>query len=113
MFEVNITHKHYSEDIINLLCSGFEGGINYWACVVLEGGNHWYDIENPDWCVTVYDNETDDVLGKLNLAALQPGLKSMHEIAPRHYDNLLKDDCDAITGDVFIQCCLFNEIVYG
>ena len=72
-----------------------------------------YDIENPDWCVTVYDNETDDVLGKLNLAALQHGLKSMHEIAPRHYDNLLKDNCDAITGDVFIQSCLFNEIVYG
>ena len=113
MFEVSIKHKHYSEDIINLLYSGFEGGINYWASVGLEGGNHWTDIENPDWCVVVYDNETDDVLGRLNIKSLKLGIQSMANIARSHYDNFLIEDYDAETGDVFIQCCLFNELVYS
>tara|TARA_B100000945_G_C20238142_1_gene528593 strand:- start:155 stop:496 length:342 start_codon:yes stop_codon:yes gene_type:complete len=113
MFEVNIKHKHSIEDVIDLLSTGLEGGINYWASVCLEGGENYYDIKHPDWCITVYDNETDDVLGKLNMTSLQSGLESMSNIARSHYNNFLIEDCDAETGDVFIQCCLFNELVYG
>ena len=113
MFEVNITHKHTTVDIIDLLSTGLEGGINYWASVYLEGGKSYYDIENPDWCIAVYDNETDDILGKLNLASLQSGLQTMSNISISHYNNFVRENFDSETGDVFIQCCLFNEVIFG
>jgi len=37
----------------------------------------------------------------------------MAEKYPRHFHNFLEENDDAETGDVFIQCCLFGEIVYG
>ena len=113
MFEVSIKHKHSTEDVIDLLSTGLEGGINYWASVCLKGGESYYDIEHPDWCIDVYDNETDDFLGKLNMTSLQSGLQSMSNISMSHYNNFLRENFDAETGDVFIQCCLFNELVYG
>jgi len=32
---------------------------------------------------------------------------------PRHFADFLKEDYDETTGDVFLQCCLFGEVIYG
>ena len=32
---------------------------------------------------------------------------------PRHFANILNENDDAETGDVFLQCCLWGDIVYG
>jgi hypothetical protein len=50
---------------------------------------------------------------KLDLEALQRGVKVMHEKYPRHYADALSENDDAITGDVFLQCCLFGDAIYG
>ena len=45
--------------------------------------------------------------------AVQRGLQTMAEKYPRHWGDFIRENEDAITGDVFIQCCLLGEVVYG
>lgn len=44
---------------------------------------------------------------------IQAGLNVMMEKYPTHFANFLNDNTDAITGDVFLQCCAFGEVIYG
>lgn len=32
---------------------------------------------------------------------------------PRHWADVLAENDDATTGDVFLQCCLFGECIFG
>lgn len=50
---------------------------------------------------------------RLDLTSLARGLQIMHDKYPRHYGNFAAENDDAETADVFLQCCLFGEIVYG
>lgn len=49
----------------------------------------------------------------LNKAAVERGLGVMFQKYPHHYADFQKDTGDAITGDVFLQCALLGECVYG
>lgn len=121
--------------IADLLCSAMEGGIGYWARID--------KYKEPSQPVDLKPFEDDSVIGKtvyphihypltpdgaviikdvegnenkkytLNMKAIKKGLNIFAEKCPRHFGNWLSEDDDAITGDVFVQCCLFGEIVYG
>jgi hypothetical protein len=49
----------------------------------------------------------------LDREALHKGLKVMAEKFPRHFSDMMRQNDDAITGDVYLQCCLFGDVVYG
>lgn len=49
---------------------------------------------------------------RLNLKTIKKGLQVFAEKYPAHFADLVNDKTDAITGDVFLQCCVFGEIVY-
>ncbi len=124
-----------NEKIKGLLCSGFEGGINYWAQIdgyryakglkhsdFQEGGkfqiqgNYWHPCQIiplvEDCAVIIMDTEQVK-RHTLNLKAIHKGLDVMCKEYPKHFGDFLSDNGDATTGDVFIQCCLFGKIVYG
>ena len=113
MIEVTFVHKHSEERIIDLLCAGLEGGIFYWSTVSLGGGNDWYDIKNPEWKIIIDDIEQDVKGLELNFEKLKTGFNIMSKNFVNHYKNFLEEDEDAITGDVFVQCCLFKDVIYG
>lgn len=114
--------------IADLLCSGFEGGISYWAYIVgdrkprsvVDLGPRWDDGIFPHvhfplsrgGAVTVCDLQTEKK-HTLDLGAIRRGLRVMAEKFPRHFGDWLAENDDATTGDVFIQCCLLGDIVYG
>jgi hypothetical protein len=50
---------------------------------------------------------------RLDRQAIQDGLQVMATEYPRHWGNFVGQQDDAETGDVFLQCCLFGEIVFG
>ena len=59
---------------------------------------------------------------RLDLAAIQRGLALMAAGGPEgkkwdckgsHFADWLNEDDDATTADVFIQCCVLGDIVYG
>lgn len=50
---------------------------------------------------------------RLDLESIKSGIQTMASKYPRHYSDFVSENDDAITGDVFLQCCVFGEIVYG
>lgn len=66
---------------------------------------------NPDSGSPSAEVHTLSWFGDLN--SIQNGLKVMAEKAPSHFGDFMDDTHDAITADVFLQCCLLGEIVYG
>lgn len=126
----------------NLLCAAFEGGSNYWGYCIesatypkgfkmedfREGGkaqpknpdgsenyHHWSTlIPTMGGSLKITCDDMDDA--ELNAASIQHGWAVMKEKYPRHWANAMDDDGsngDAETGDAFLQCCLFGEIVFG
>ena len=67
--------------------------------------------------VKIYDRLCDvDSLVRsiyLNDSNLQQGLAIMAEHYPHHFNNFIEENEDAITGDVFLQCVVFGEVIYG
>ena len=123
--------------LADLLCEGFEGGVGYWAQIVnwdkppeltftidkLSGDKDPHVYKHIDYPLNaggaVYikvvdaDDTDTDIVYKLDYEACMRGLKVMQEKAPRHFANWIAENDDSETGDVFIQCALLGDIVYG
>lgn len=106
--------------IEDLLINAFECGCSYWldSAVPLTLG------QRLDYTAVVAGtqelecalNDPEDVKGGLpilNREQLLKGLQLMAEKAPRHFANILSEDDDAETADVFLQFVLIGEIMYG
>ncbi len=66
--------------------------------------------------IKIAGDEDDKDNGKeytLDLKEIKYGLTCMSKRYPSHYGDFLNENEDATTGDVFLQCCLFGEIIYG
>lgn len=125
MFQVEVTHKFTAEQIDDLLTCAFEGGSNYWYCIkrTVEPTEITYKIQsyltpalNPGGSLVIVDREDDHETAKeyfLNLETIQKGLELMAKEYPYHMKNFIEENEDAETGDVFLQLCLFGEIVFG
>lgn len=114
----------------DLLCCAFEGGSNYWYRIdefSYPAGMSRKDVEFPHLAVpflkggsllisTGGDHQNPnrkDGKWTLNHAALVKGWKLMHDEAPQHYGNAISENSDAETGDVYLQLCLFGEVIFG
>jgi len=71
--------------------------------------------------ITVYDSESinfdtgeyEVVLGVLNRETMERGLQLMQDNSPRHFNNLVTGNHDAITSDVMMQYMVMGEVVFG
>lgn len=134
-----VTTKAYitPEDIADLMVTAIEGGSGYWLGgmrkVTTPTDWHrkdddmpWYsdpDFWAGDFCVAVrtvdYDpvprDDRDPIEREQHLtpAKITAGLQIMADEYPDHFADLLQDNVDAATADVFLQCCVLGEIVYG
>jgi hypothetical protein len=50
---------------------------------------------------------------QLNLKSISEGLNVMATHCPRHFADFLNEAADVVTAGVFLQCCLFGELIYG
>jgi hypothetical protein len=125
---VAVKHSISLERISDLLCSAFEGGSNYWYVIneFVEPKALTFRTDkdqvyrhldyplNEGGALVVGDMEDEDSEDKrLDLEAIERGLKIMAEKYPRHMMDFINENEDADTGDVFLQCCLFGEAIYG
>jgi hypothetical protein len=132
-FDVQTVTKVSTKRILDLIVTAFEGGSNYWIEEVLsnppagtkyedykEGGKHAATEYYPAYQVlpfvggslTVIDNE-DGTKYCLNSAAIADGLQLMATKYPRHWNDFINENDDASTADVFLQCAILGEIVFG
>jgi hypothetical protein len=63
------------------------------------------------------DNELNDgeepTKYHLTMNNVRKGLELMRDQYPRHYADLVEEQDDAITGDVWLQLATFGELIYG
>lgn len=72
-------------------------------CIVMRGGRIAFtDVED--------DKPTPHYLDK---GALERGVDAFIEKCPSAFADYLNENADSITDNLFIQCCLFGEVVYG
>ena len=122
---IQITHN----DIAGLLCTALEGGSGYWARAELAytptdadmkdsetygdwAGFAFYMVNHPDFKFTINDLEEEESY-TLTLETLKKGLKVMATKYSRHFDDFINENDDADTGDVFLQCAVFGDVIYG
>lgn len=116
---MKITHTTEIEEerIDDLLTSAFEGGSNYWYQIdnqttPFEGfaGEAW---RQPGG-ILIKDMENEADPGKvLDAEAVERGLQLMADKFPSRWADFITENDDAETGDVFLQLCLFGEVIYG
>jgi hypothetical protein len=129
--KVTIKKEVSLEILFNLLTAAFEGGSNYWvgfADVTSHpkhedrykndlGGCWVQDIPlSPGGELMICDSEDEGKRYPLNLETLQKGIQVMAEKYPKEFVAAmdLENGCgDADTGDCFLQCCCFGEVIYG
>lgn len=118
--------------VSDLLTSALEGGSNYWYTIEKaqkpktwsyssfepKGKPSPYTVDiplNKGGVLFISDMEGDDEkkLYRLDLKAIKRGLQVMASNEPKHWGDFMSENDDAITGDVFLQCCLFGEVIYG
>ena len=120
--EVEVSAVRMSE----LLCCALEGGSNYWYLIELADKNDAeFMHEAPmkggwiEFSAMGDDGEFGDFwFGgcnrfRLDWDSMIKGLKVMAAKYPEHMRNFLDENDDAETGDVFLQCCLWGEVVFG
>lgn len=122
--EVEISNNQ----IAGLLVTAFEGGTNYWARIYCDTTDAPFpsDMNADDWkafrhawaplaeggSILVHDEVEDNGKPlKLDLAAIKRGLPLF--LATPHGADFLSESYDATTGDVFVQYCLFGDVIYG
>lgn len=110
--------KAYKSDEQKGLFADCEYCENKWAKALMEGkGVVVYDC---------YDENLDDEFPwdtpktfpnsakhRITISDVQKGLELMRDQYPRHYADLVEENDDAITGDVWLQLAVFGELIYG
>jgi hypothetical protein len=109
------------DKIAMLLSAAWEGGSNYWARA--EGTPYSWtpDAAKPEWRlelpVTVIDCEEGSNKHALDEAAIQRGISLAYKfpavLAALTADGHGSLSWDAADADVFLQLCLFGEVLYG
>lgn len=127
-----------SDQVRDLLVTAFEGGSNYWYAD-LEPGRKPTSPDSTDYgswpavypttggSVMFADAEdayhgsdgkpfvSTDAKGRyvLNATAIKRGFSAMADAYPLRFAQWQTEDYDAEDADVFLQCCIFGEVIYG
>lgn len=127
MTTIPVTTHVTIERVRDVLTSALEGGSNYWYTIaefIPPTGNpkvEFRHIEFPTMpggalVIQASDHrnpEREDGAWRLDLEACTRGLNVMASRYAQHYADLVSEQDDATTGDVFLQCALFGEVIFG
>lgn len=114
------------ERIKDLLTSAFEGGSNYWVEVAERIGEAKNNKDAPflsdapfvkDGYLKIKEDESEsDTKGgwfNIDPKTIAEGLKVMAQKYPKAWADFMNENDDAETGDIFLQCICFGEVIYG
>tara|TARA_R110000824_G_scaffold31342_11_gene102161 strand:+ start:1750 stop:2163 length:414 start_codon:yes stop_codon:yes gene_type:complete len=123
-----------NRQVMNLLCCAFEGGSRYWyrnlevkslppgakeedytpGAIKARTNSYWlrhYVIPVDGGTLEL---EAEGEPGKLELhrGHLKRGLQLLVDKHPGHFADVISEHEDASTGDIFLQLCLFGEVIF-
>lgn len=134
--EVQVNYPITEDSVRNLLVSALEGGSNYWMSLLkyefppnttredFTEGQYTVPDGNDNWPIAyvlpfvprggiVLQDKEEDCTHTLIVEKIVQGLRTMANKYPTHFMDFINENDDAETADVFLQCCIFGEIVYG
>ena len=104
--------RNYKSDAEKGLFNDCECIEDKWAKALLEGnGVVVYDTYELDEAETA--EERAAAKHKITIDDVRKGLELMRDEYPRHWADLVEENDDLITGDVFLQLAVFGELIYG
>jgi hypothetical protein len=101
--------------VTSLFCSAIEGGSNYWVKSVsaMPGSKGEFLSDQMIEGFNLTDGETGEV-HYVSRKDIENALKLFAALEPkRHFAAWLSENDDAETADVFLQLCVFGEVIYG
>lgn len=110
------------ERISDLLCNAIEGGSTYWCQSITRMGGitkeqakyrHEVPFVEGGWLEIIEFDAPDNRVIRLDKEKIIHGLSVFAERCPLQFGDLMADNSDAETGDCFLQCCCFDEVVYA
>ena len=124
-----ITVTITDEQRLNFLTSALEGGSNYWYLfakdafdIIDKAFPPAHDVCFVDrlWAVIkaglsipVRDIEEDELIGEISLASIEKGEQLLADKYAWALAEILDENDDANTADIWFQLCCLGEIVYG
>ena len=108
------------EQLQDLLTTAFEGGANYWYMI----DNHNKSetkaeflsqllAEKNGWMEIIDTQTPESEIYTVDYSWVKRAIETMKTKYPRHYKDVIEENADATTGDVFLQLIVFNEVIYG
>lgn len=125
-FIVTVRHEIPAKEIAYQFIAAVEGGSGYWCSQIipkvhrLTKESPWYaDPEvwaDPTFVILVTETEGDDGEPKVHEIThedIGKGLQVMAEKYASTFQEILDDNADANTADIFLQCVVFGKEVYA
>lgn len=112
----------------DMLVGALEGGSNFWYWIGEEAGKVVAKYQGDDepfstamWkaikageTIEVHDCENmEEKLGEINLKSIDEGEDLMFEKSQKHFIDIINEEDDAETADVWFQYCVLKSLVYG
>lgn len=128
---MHVTVEITDAQIENLIISALEGGAHYWYEIQsmcrppklvyrTDPNKVFAHVDYPmnaggHLMIKQYVDPDGPGVRKFNRAAIDRGLQVLADSAEykHHFTDILNDDTDATTGDIFLQFCLYGEVLYG
>ncbi len=126
--KVTVPYTISSQRVCDMVVTAFEGGISYWCANVRLVAHKaerskavpWYSepgLYDLPFTLEVEESDPsgddDDGIYFVTDKDFAKGFEVMAEKYPWHFNNFMNDNEDAETADVWFQCIVFGEIVYG
>jgi len=78
-----------------------------------DGEELWLNSECGNKALSFFEEENPEIELFVTHCRISRGLLLMSEKYPKHFADLIGENDDATTHDVFLQCCLLNNVIYG
>ena len=114
----SVPFLNINKDIIrSLLSIAFERAILHWCHRIIRNyensgliGLEHIDIDNKDWSVKIITDDGEECI--MNKDSIKTGLYFISKDYPDHFLDLIVGNCEDDLADAFVQCCLFEEVIY-
>ena len=127
--EITITQTLQADEFKNLLYNCWHYS-NYWCSLDCDPAFEWHkekfpDVQNciedklwaylrhdPSHKIEVHDTYSDEKFS-LRWDMILEGSKVFADDFPRHFQDFVSDNDDAVTADVWLQCVCLGDVCYG
>ena len=109
--EFVVETKVSKERIVDMFIGACEGGSNYWCKELTpKGKGDAYEAMLNGFSLIDLENGKKHLVTKV---MIEKGLQLMANNYAYHFSSIVGETDDAETADIFLQCCVFGEVIYG